>query len=249
MRRWFLFYGLYMAGLAVAIALLLRDQPTSIKDLIAAIALLLHGDSSGFMDLIAHLSQAIKLLFYAAWLSVSMTFLPLPTGPVIAAVATQKVAISHNVVLTTLLVATIGAAASTIANVTDFHIFSLLLRQKRAGKIRNNRFSQKAEKWFARQPFQLLVIFNVLPIPVDVVRILAAMHQYPLKPFIAANFIGRWIRYAIIAVITFELGNKGWISVVTLLGIAVLMGLVKAVKYALTKLGTPKPSDGRKDSQ
>ncbi len=251
LRRWFLMYGLYMAGLAAAILLLWRGQPASLKDAVAGdITLLLHGQFRMLQDIIIiqfgqynnPSQQALKLLIYALYMSASMTFLPLNTGWIIAALAMRNVAISPSLWVTTLLVATIGAAASTVANVTDFHIFTLLLRHRGVAKLRNSRFSQKAERWFGRQPFQLLVFFNILPVPVDVARMLAAMHQYPLGRFVAANFLGRWIRYAIIAAITFELGKKGWISVVALLGIAVLMGLVKVVQYLMSKLKQRRPA-------
>jgi membrane protein DedA with SNARE-associated domain len=84
---------------------------------------------------------------------------------------------------------------------------------------------KSAVGWFERAPFALLFIFNLLPIPIDVARMLAATHRYSRWPFAAANFLGRFIRYGIIAWVTYSLADKGYIAVIVLLGLAFVMAL------------------------
>ena len=70
------------------------------------------------------------------------------------------------------------------------------------------------------------MVFNVIPIPVDVVRMLATTYRYPRVPFGAASFIGRFLRYGVIAFVTFW-WDLGWIAPVALLALAVVLGLLR----------------------
>jgi len=216
MKRWLVVYAAYLLALVVSGAILLER---------------LEGPWRAFFlrpgDFTTPDEQALKLLIFAIYVSAACTFLPLPTGWLVAALATRDVALSQNVFLTTFLVASIGAAGSMVANVHDYHLFTWMLRHHRIARIRTSKVYQRAARWFDRRPFALLVIFNVLPIPIDLVRMLSATCRYPLRQFVAANFIGRWIRYAVLAFVTFQLGPHGPTAVITLLVGTILFGLVK----------------------
>ena len=80
------------------------------------------------------------------------------------------------------------------------------------------------------------MFFNVMPIPVDVSRPLAASHRYARHLFAAANFCGRFIRYAIIAALTFMLGELGWIATVALLAVAALMIVIKLISALVKRI-------------
>jgi membrane protein YqaA with SNARE-associated domain len=220
LRRWFGVYAAYLLALAIPLAILLA------------------GVNHGPLYFVRHLSEytalgdeVLKLLIFALYVSLAMTFVPLPTGWIVAAVAMADVALAPNVWLTTLLVATIGAVGSTFANLTDYHVFTWMLRHHKIAAVRHVRLYDRSARWFGRQPFMLVLIFSFLPIPVDVIRMLAASTRYPLRPFALANFLGRFVRYAVIAFITFELGPKGWVSVLILLGLAVVLALAKGVSH------------------
>ena len=170
---------------------------------------------------------ALKLLIFAIYISLACTFFPIPTGWIVSILATRQVGLSDSLIITTLLVASVGAFASMVANLHDFHLFTLVLRHKGVARLRNTKFYDRAARWFSRRPFALLVIFNILPIPIDVIRMLAATYRYPLRPFAAANFIGRWIRYAVIASFTFVMGDQGWLIAAALLGVAIILAGIK----------------------
>ncbi len=218
-KRWLLVYALYLAALLVPTAILLRDLDGPWQALFAH-----PGEFTAVGE------QALKLLVFAIYVSLACTFLPLPTGWLAAALATRDVGLTQNVWITTALVASIGAAGSVVANLHDYHLFTWVLRHRRIAQIRRTHLYHRAVQWFSRRPFSLLVAFNVLPIPIDVVRMLAATYRYPLRRFTAANFIGRWFRYAILAFVTFELGSYGWVAVLTLLAAAVILGVARAVQ-------------------
>jgi len=211
--RWFIFFAVAMVFAVVPLVVLISREQWTWQDW-------LHHPG----DTLAATGVAIKLLGFGVYLSVSTTFLPLPTGWIVAAVATQEAAVGDNVWTTTLMVALVGAVASTIANLNDYHLMTWMLRNHRIAKVRRLGIYKKAAVWFARSPFFLTVAFNVLPIPVDVVRFLAICYRYPRRKFAPANFIGRFIRYAIIAFVTYW-WKLGWIAPAALLAMSVVLGL------------------------
>ena len=169
-----------------------------------------------------------KLLFLLAYLTICTTLTPLPTGPVVAAMAMQEVAVGGGLWSTTLLVAVVGAAGSTVANLTDYAVFTLLLRGRRIAKIRETRTFRVASTWFARSPFFILTLFTLLPIPVDVIRLLAITCRYARTHFAAASFLGRFIRYGVFAWVTYYFALS-WIAPVALLALGALLGIAKGV--------------------
>jgi membrane protein YqaA with SNARE-associated domain len=176
----------------------------------------------------------IKLTILCLYMSLACTFIPLNTSWIISAAAIAP-GITGEIATTTLAVAITGAVSSTVANLNDYHVFTLMLRSEKIAKIRHTKTYSAAERWFARTPFGILTLFNVIPIPVDVSRPLAASHRYPRHLFAAANFLGRFVRYSIIAALTFTLGEQGWIVTVALIGAAALMIATKLVLSVLKK--------------
>jgi membrane protein YqaA with SNARE-associated domain len=244
LRRWFAGFALLFLAFAVWLGMLLADQdwpPDRFHD---------------FTRTLAETDATVKILFMLLYVSLACTFLPLPTGWVVSAVATQGTALAAGWsddtltvgVLTTLVVAVVGAAGSTAANLNDYHLLTLMLRSRRISKVRHHRTYQAAVNWFEKSPFFLLLVFNILPLPVDVVRILAASHRYPRLPFVAANFAGRLIRYSIIAGLTFWISIRypqhQWLPSIALLALAAVLGLGKLAGTLRSKAAARRQGDG-----
>ena len=223
-KRWLAVYAVYLLALLVPAAMLLGRMGSSWREFF--------GDPAGVTR---DADAALKLLLFGAYISVCCTFLPLPANAMVSAVSIQQFAPYPNIWATTALVATVGAWASMMANLLDFHLFTLMLRSRRVARVRRTRLYRGSARWFARQPFVILVIFNILPIPIDVVRMLAATYRYPLGRFAAANFIGRWVRYAVLAAVTFSLGKQGWVAVVALLAVAAVLAAPRLLRRWLDR--------------
>lgn len=240
--RWL---GAYLLGLAIACAVLawLMARHDWRVDYWMADGLGLATRWERFLEVFAAASPAIKLLGFAIYVSLCTTFFPLPTGGLVAALATREAALAggldaaHWVIalVTTLSIALVGAAASTVANLNDYHLFTWMLRSRRVAAVRNTRAYARAADWFGRQPMFLLIVFNIIPIPIDLVRILATTYRYPRRAFAAANFIGRFIRYGIIAFVTYW-WNLGWIAVVSLFGLALGLALWRLGRKLISRL-------------
>jgi membrane protein YqaA with SNARE-associated domain len=208
LRRWWAAYGLYVLLLAVPLVLLVQREPWHWGDW-----------RQHFQDTFRLADPLLKLLVMAIYLSVCTTFVPLPTTWLIACVATREAAVAGSAWATTLDVALVGAVASTVGNLNDFHIFTWMLRSHRFSRVRDTRLHARAAAWFEKAPFFLLFVFNLLPIPVDVARMLAATCRYPRLPFALANLLGRFLRYGVVAFATYW-WNLGWIAPAALLGLA-----------------------------
>lgn len=217
-RPWFAVFAVYLVTIVVLLFLLLPEMNQFD-----------HSSWSAARESVLEMSGAIKLTVFVLYLSLASTFLPLNTGWIASAVAIRP-GVTGEFFSTVLVVSLLGAMASTMANLTDYHIFTLALRSKRIAKIRQRRFYGAAERWFARSPWTILLVINALPIPLDPSRVLAASHQYSRRRFATANFLGRFIRYSVIAAGTFLLGQAGWIVTVALLAVALAVVLARLFK-------------------
>ncbi len=223
--RWFAFYALCLVCAGVALAVLISRQEWSWS-----------AWRADFRGQLEATSPAIKLIIFAVYISLCCTFLPMPANWVVAAIAMQDTAVCPGAAATTLVVAVVGGVASSIANLNDYHLFTLLLRHRKVARVRNTRLYGASARWFAKSPFTILVIFNIIPIPVDVIRMLATTYRYPRPRFALANFIGRFIRYGVIAYVTYRLGKQGWVAPVALLALAAVLVAARIISSALKKL-------------
>lgn len=168
---------------------------------------------------------------YAFYLSLCCTFFPAPTTWMVLLAASDFVAsrigLDGHLAWRLVLVATIGALATGLANLNEYHIFVYLLRRRRIARVRETRLFRWAEGWFRTKPFWILTLFSFIPIPVDVVRWLAITSQYPRRRFFLAAFVGRWFRYAIWAVASMGFSLKPWhIVVVQIVLVAVALARI-----------------------
>ncbi len=228
LRRWFLMYALGIVASVVAVVLLAQSEPWTWSQW-----------QTDFGETFRQTGPAIKLIVFAVYLSVCCLFCPLPSAWIVAAVATAQAAVAPGIWSTTLLVASVGALASTVANLNEYHLLTWMLRNHRVAKLKNLKMYKKAEAWFAKSPFTLLAIFNILPLPIDVARMLAASYRYPRHHYAAANFVGRFIRYGVIAYVTYwmsrESAQAGWIAISALLGVSVVLGVAAVIRKLLAR--------------
>ena len=215
--RWFAFYALMLAAAAAWLWTLVGQFTVS-------------------LDSLPEMPTTVKLLTLAIYASLACTFIPLPVNVIVAVAATRAVAVGTGLWDTVLLIGLVGAGASMLANLNDYHIFTWMLRHHRIASIRHTRIYAIAARWFDRSPFFLVTVFNILPVPVDVVRILATTNRYPRIPFAAANFIGRFVRYGAIAYMVYSFELSAMTTTIIMLALAAAILLARF----LPRLRTPK---------
>jgi membrane protein YqaA with SNARE-associated domain len=133
------------------------------------------------------------------YMCVACTFFPIPTLPPIAFAAK---------IFDPVLIAALGAAGTCIANLNDYAILGWMFRHHKVKKIRDAKTYRKLLDYFDRYAFLTLSVATFLPIPIDVVRLLAISRAYPYVRYVLATFAGRFPRYLILAYLGRELPAK-----------------------------------------
>ncbi len=187
---------------ALAIAVLLGSQQATVPGPVPQLALLL------------------------AYMSLACTFCPLPTTPVVLWAAAPPA--SYGLGLHPLLLAGVCALGTAVANLHDYHLLTFLYRFRPVRRVRRARLYEKAATWFESSPFATLAAASFLPIPIDVVRLLAISQGYPRGRFAAASLVGRWPRYVALAYFA-DRFSLGWQWLLAILAVTVLVGLWRGV--------------------
>lgn len=168
-------------------------------------------------------SNYAVLFDYFLLMCVSCQFFPIPTLPPIAFVSKAF----HP-----LLVAFVGAVGTCIANLNDYAILGWLFRHKRVRKVRDIHTYRRLLTFFDRHAFVTFTVAAFLPIPIDVIRMLAISRSYPYKRYVLATFAGRFPRYVMVAYAGRELSVK-WILV--LFALTAIPALVKSLSDMMRK--------------
>ncbi|MDP8248060.1 MAG: VTT domain-containing protein [Candidatus Tritonobacter lacicola] len=166
-----------------------------------------------------------NLIYFFLYMSVASTFCPLPTAPPCLMLAEAY----HPLIFATFLVASVGAIASAIANMHDYHILTYTFKFRPVDKIRQTRTHERSVRWFNKAPFITIAVASFLPLPIDVIRMLAISAVYPKMRFFFASLVGRWPRYAILAVIGYE-WKPGWKALLAIVAASALAGLLKLLQ-------------------
>ena len=127
---------------------------------------------------------------FFAYMSLASNTIPLPATPVVIYIGREY---------PWLAVALLGAAATSLANLLDYEIFSSVFKTKLLRKIKESEHSQASIRAFEKVAFLALVAVNVVLFTWDLVRLVAIAAKYPRAKYVAATFIGRTVRYAVLA--------------------------------------------------
>lgn len=167
------------------------------------------------------------------YLSLANGIVPLPTMWMVMLLASDTVAMPGSILVRVIVVATVTAVATGMANLNEYHVLRWAMGSRAAAKVTNTRLVQWAIRWFRVSPFMILTIAAFLPIPIDAVRWVAIADGYNRLRFFAAYAVGRWVRYAVLAGATIWL-NAGIKTIVGvqagLLALAAVPVVVRAVR-------------------
>ena len=165
-------------------------------------------------------SRYAMLVGYLAYMSLACSFFPLPTAWITLWAVME---FQHPVI-----VAAVGALGTTIANMNDYYLLTFFFKYDAVARIRKKKYYLRAVQWFDRFPFGVLSAASFLPIPVDVVRLLAISRRYRRSRFAAASFAGRFPRYLIFTMLGHEL-KLGWPVIIAVLCATAAVGLLRIV--------------------
>jgi membrane protein YqaA with SNARE-associated domain len=127
---------------------------------------------------------------FFAYMSLACNTIPLPATPVVLYMGREYPWIA---------VALVGGVATSLANLVDYEIFTSIFKTKLLRKIKDSEHSQASIRAFQKVAFLALVGANVVVFSWDLVRLVAIAARYPRVKYVAATFVGRTARYAILA--------------------------------------------------
>ncbi|RKY67690.1 MAG: hypothetical protein DRQ02_06605 [Candidatus Latescibacterota bacterium] len=151
-----------------------------------------------------------SLFGYFFYMSVALTFFPLPTPPVVVYMGEYHPAF---------LVALVGGIGSCLAGLIDYSIVSLLLRLKKLSRLQQSKVYKKYGNVFRKFAFWGMIITAFTPIPFDPIKLMAITARYDKVKYTSAIFLGRAPRYFILA----KLGSMWHIPPLVLLLIIIVL--------------------------
>ncbi len=132
------------------------------------------------------------------------SILPIPHEPAVLYVAQFY----HPVWVA--LAATIGAVVVSFA---DYALVEAAMRHPRVSGAAEKGLFKWAVKWMRRFPFWIIVLFSLTPLPIYVIRLLAPASGYPIGRYLAAQIVGRFPRFLLLAWIGQAMHLPGWLLV------------------------------------
>lgn len=204
-RAWFVFFLLWMAGLAWA-ALTLFGRYEA-------------GDADA--------ARGWVLVLTVFYLSLCNTFVPLPTAWIVLLAATEEFGPVVAPVPRVLIVTVVATLGTVIANLNEYHLLASVFGAGLGARIRRTRVYGWAIGWFDRAPFTLLTLIALLPIPVDAVRWLAILRRYSRGRYALAYVVGRGTRYLLFAAGAVLLHLDLWTVILIQAGIILLAVLAR----------------------
>lgn len=122
------------------------------------------------------------------------------------------------------------AAAATFGSIVmsfaDYAMIESVLRRSRfAQQTRDSRLMQWGVRWMRRWPFGVVVAFSLLPLPISIIRVLAPVSGYPIGRYIAAQIVGRFPRFLILAMIGRAIQLPTWLLVGVTVGLTLALYL------------------------
>ena len=132
-----------------------------------------------------------QLIGYFVYMSFACTLIPLPTP-------TYVIALGQ--VFQPWIVAGVGAIANCLAALAEYYvIIRLFLKTTLQQQGETSHIFQRFAYYFQRAAFACLIFIGLTPIPFEPFRLAAILIRYNLPKYLLAIFIGRFIRYYLVA--------------------------------------------------
>ena len=154
---------------------------------------------AGLTYCLLHQESAI-LIPYMFWSIPSSSLLMIPNEP--AALATvQLLRRTIEVLDTALLVAFAGAIGAGVAAVIDQTVLKWFFGRKRVESYLKGERVRKILRWFRAFPFGTVVVFAFLPLPLFIVRFMAAASRYSTERYAGGVMLGKFCRLFVLGLI------------------------------------------------
>ena len=171
------------------------------------------------------------------WLAIVSLPASGPLGPVMPA-ALEPIVMEAAKYEAAIWVTLVALASYVYMEFINWHIYRWVLDRDALSRFRNHRRVQIAVRYFSKYPFLTTVVGAATPFPCWVIRILAVLHGFPMRPYLIAIGIGRFPRIYLYA----WLGSFLRIPTVVLLAVVVGSTAAVLVHRFVKRLRKPGPA-------
>jgi membrane protein YqaA with SNARE-associated domain len=175
------------------------------------------------------LALSFPRLIPLIWLAVVSLPASGPLGPVMPA-ALEPLVMEAAKYEKAIWVTLVALSTYVYMEFLNWHIYRWVLHRDMLSGFRNHRRVQTAVKYFAKYPFTTTVVGAATPFPCWVIRVLAVLHQYPLRPYLIATGIGRFPRIYLYAWLGAWLRVPTWALVTVIVGSTAVVLVWRFVK-------------------
>jgi membrane protein YqaA with SNARE-associated domain len=175
------------------------------------------------------LALSFPRLIPLIWLAVVSLPASGPLGPVMPA-ALEPLVMEAAKYEKAIWVTLVALSTYVYMEFLNWHIYRWVLHRDMLSGFRNHRRVQTAVKYFAKYPFLTTMIGAATPFPCWVIRVLAVLHAYPIRPYLVAIGIGRFPRIYLYAWLGAWLRVPTWALVTVIVGSTAVVLVWRFVK-------------------
>ncbi len=179
---------------------------------------------------------------YFAYMCICCNTIPMPTTPAILYIAGEygDVVQYFGRDWGWVIIALLGALGTSLANLIDYEILGTVMQTKLAKKITDSKHYQASIRAFNKYAFIALTAVNFAAFSLDVVRFVAISARYPRVKYIISTFIGRFARYALLAIF----GQIFKIPIWGILVVTLLLALPGLISWLRDRMKSKKDETG-----
>lgn len=177
-----------------------------------------------------------KLGWYVLYMSISNAILPLAVNP------PTMVA---GALYPPWLVALLGALATGWANQSEYLLLGPVFAHRHADRVRASGIYQSLLRRFQGAPPLCIVIGTFLPLPVDVIRLVAIASGYPALRYLGFDITGRFFRYFLLATLGEVFHGSDTMLTILFLIVLCLPPLISAASRLLIRRSKQREAAGR----
>jgi len=147
-------------------------------------------------------SHYSKLAGYLLYMSIACSIIPLPSPPYV---------IGMGKIFDPAIIALVGAFGNSVAAFFEYNFITWLFsKTELQQKIETNKYFQRFSNFFKRAAFSCILFTGFAPVPFDPFRFAAILTRYFLPKYLLAMFIGKYLRYYLLAWLgdSFQISNQ-----------------------------------------
>lgn len=183
-----------------------------------------------FLSIVGLLSLIGIMFFHQYANHIYLFFFSIPTNSLFF-IPHEPMILYYGKILHPETVMIVGAMGATVATLFDYFVIEAAFRAKKIEQLKKTKLLDRSIHYFKKMPFITIFMFGVGLLPfLHIIKILVPASKYSKTKYCISFFIGRSIRFYVLAMFGYVLQIPNWL--ILLIGIVMLI----IATYTGTKL-------------